>query len=166
MHDIDYDEVRRLRAMEMPSHEIGRRLGTSEYVIAKIVRKLGLPALTNRTRQHRVDVPTLFATWNDSRLTVTEVAGKLGIPTGYLYKLARRHGLPEREHQHRSGSMLDGTPEDDAASSASLAFSPFVARRIEELGLGMPKAEAREVPAWASVATETEPDEWEEVSYE
>ena len=137
MHaEIDYAAVRRLRAENLPATEIGRRLGVSKHRILAAMKKLGLPPVVPRGKP--VDVPTLFATWNDSTLTVTEVAGQLGIPTGRLYKLADRYGLPEREHQHRSGSMLDGTPEDEAASADSLEFSPFVKRRIAELKLGMP----------------------------
>ena len=164
MHDIDYAEVRRLRAMDMTCREIGKQLGTTGDVICKIVKRLGLPSLRNRTRQQPVDVPTLFATWNDSRLTVAEVARKLGITTGYLYRLADRHALPERDHHHRCNVLEEATPEEDEASRESLALAPGVQRRINELGIGMPVAELPDVPPWFSVTTEPGPyaEEWED----
>ena len=143
MQDIDYAEVGRLRAMDLTCREIGKRMGISQYVIAKVVQRLGLPSMKNRTRVQDVDVPTLFATWNDSRLTVAEVARKLGITVGYLYRLADRHALPERQHQHRCNVLEEATPEEDEASAESLALSPWVQMRIKELRIGYPQ----EVPA-------------------
>lgn len=80
---------------------------------------------------------TLFALWNDETLTVAEIAGRMKIPAGRVYSLARRYGLPRRKAVHRAFSMDDAvTPEDEAASADSLALAPAVQRRIKELGYG------------------------------
>lgn len=147
MHEhIDYDEVRRLREQNMPCREVARRMGVSQNVMSGIIRKLGLPRVVPRERP--IDVPKLFATWNNPRLTVAEVARELGILPGYLYTLAERYGLPEREHQRRAYVEDAATPEEDAASRDSLALAPGVQRRIEELGLGMPVMEHPDVRPW------------------
>ncbi len=116
------------------------------------------------TRLQPVHLPTLFATWADESLTVTEVARKLGIDTKYLYTLADRHKLPKRPAQHRAFTMDEATPEEDEASRESLALAPSVQRRIKELGIGMPVAELPDVPPWFSVTTEPGPYEadWED----
>ena len=156
MHDyIDYDEVRRLRAMNLPTRAVAKRMGVPYNVMNGIIRKLGLPRVAPRERP--VDVPTLFRTWNNPRLTIAEVARELGITTGHLYALADRHALPEREPQRRCNVLDEATPEEDAASADSLALAPGVQRRIKELGLGMPVMEHPDVRPWFAVTTEPGP---------
>ena len=90
-------------------------------------------------RFYTVDVPKLFRLWNDSDYTRSEIARELGLTDKQLQSSASRHGLGPRGACHRAFSMEDAeSPEDDAASAESLAFSPWVAARIKELRLGMP----------------------------
>jgi len=112
-----------------------------------------------RGRFYTVDVPRLFALWHDTAYTRVEIARELGLTEKQLQSSATRHGLGPRGCCHRAFSMQDGaeTPEEEDASAASLAFSPFVQRRIAELGLGMPKAQHPDVPPWFSVTTEPGP---------
>lgn len=164
MHDLDWDEVRHLREQKMTAQDIATRLGVSKQRVLMVIRKLGL--LRSVTREKPVDVPKLFATWNDTRLTMSEVARELGITTGYLYRLADRYGLEERQHVMRTDSMEDAeSPEDEAASRDSLALAPGVQRRIKELGLGMPVLEHPDVRPWFAVTTEPgpyadDPEDW------
>ena len=97
-----------------------------------------MPAI--RGRFYKVDVPRLFALWNDPDYTRAEIARELELTDKQLQSAATRHGLGARGCCHRAFSMETGaeTPEDEAASAESLAFSPWVAARIKELGLGMP----------------------------
>jgi hypothetical protein len=156
MHDtLDYDEVRRLRGQNMPAADIAKRLGVSKHVIFYVIKKLGLPRVVPRERP--VDVPKLFETWNNPKLTIAEVARELGILPGYLYTLADRYGLPERESQRRAYVADSAPPEEEAASRDSLALAPAVQRRIEELGLGMPVMEQPDVRPWFAVTTEPGP---------
>lgn len=96
---------------------------------------------TTRGRFYKVDVPRLFALWNDNEYTRVEIARELGLTEKQLQSSATRHGLGPRGCCHRAFSMQDGaeSPEEEAASSESLAFSPWVAARIKELRLGMPQ---------------------------
>lgn len=136
MHHIDYDEVRRLRDEKMSAAKIAERLGCGKSTVAKVVRELGLPRLTNKTRRKPVDVPALFRVWADHSLTVAEVSRELGVTQCHLYHLADRHALPERPAQHRAFVLEEATPEEDAASGDSLALAPAVQARIRELGIG------------------------------
>lgn len=88
---------------------------------------------------YTVDSQRLVALWNDENYTRAEIARALGLRERQLQDVAERHGLGPRGACHRAFSMEDAeSPEEEAASSASLEFSPFVAARIKELRLGMP----------------------------
>lgn len=85
-----------------------------------------------------IDVQRLFALWHDKQLTRAEVARGLGISDKTLCAMADRYGLTDRAPTYRCDSAIDVSPEDEAASADSLAFSPYVAARIKELRLGIP----------------------------
>jgi predicted DNA-binding transcriptional regulator AlpA len=87
-----------------------------------------------------VDVPTLFASWNNHSLTVTEVARACGVTTGQLYALARQHALPKRPRLNRAFTLDEGEPPGSDDSPESLELSPYVKARIRELRIGMPVA--------------------------
>lgn len=90
-------------------------------------------------RIYTVDVPELFRLWNDANYTRAEIARQLGLTDKQLQSSATRYGLGARGCCHRTFTMEDAeSPEEDAASSESLALSPWVQRRIDELRLGMP----------------------------
>lgn len=87
--------------------------------------------------KYTVDVPRLFALWNDRACTRVEIARELGLTETQLRAAAQRHGLGPRGRCHRAFSMLDdANPEHDTAED-SLAFSPWVAQRIKELQIGL-----------------------------
>lgn len=86
-------------------------------------------------RQRPVDAQQLFALWADTSRTIAEVSRELGITIGYLYTLADRYALPQRPRLGRCNVFDNPSLEEDAASSESLAFSPYVASRIAELNL-------------------------------
>lgn len=88
--------------------------------------------------KYTVDVPRLFALWNDKGYTRAEIARELGLTDKQLQSSSERYGLKARGCCRRSFSVDDATPEEDAASGDSLALSPWVQARIKELRLGMP----------------------------
>ena len=112
-----------------------------------------------RGRFYTVDVPRLFALWNDTAYTRVEIARELGLTERQLQSSAERHGLGPRGCCRRAFSMEDGanTPEEEAASADSLALAPAVRRRIKELGIGMPVMEHPDVKPWFAVTTEPGP---------
>ena len=82
---------------------------------------------------HSTQMP--FRLWHDKTLSTPEVAERLGVPSRRLYKLADVHKLPRRE---RNTVHLEAPSDaDELLSGESLAFSPWVASRIKELGLGV-----------------------------
>ena len=90
--------------------------------------------------KYSVDVPRLFALWHNADYTRVEIARELGLRERQLQDVAQRYGLGPRGACHRAFSMEDAaTPEEEAASADSLAFSPWVAARIKELRLGIPQ---------------------------
>ena len=112
-----------------------------------------------RGRFYTVDVPRLFALWNDTAYTRAEIARELCLTEKQLQSSATRHGLGPRGCCRRAFSMQDGadTPDEEAASADSLALAPAVQREIVRLGLGMPKAEHPDVKPWFAVTTEMGP---------
>lgn len=88
--------------------------------------------------KYSVDVPRLFALWNDKSYTRVEIARELGLRERQLQDVAARYGLRARGPCKRAFSLEDGeSPAEDAASGDSLALSPWVQARIKELGLGV-----------------------------
>lgn len=89
------------------------------------------------------DLTEVWRLWCDSSLRTAEVADKLGISTGKLYKLARQHHLPARQNPpqqplHQVVAFADdGEPEPmpNAADDDGLRLSPWVEKRIAELRL-------------------------------
>lgn len=57
----------------------------------------------------KIDVPRLFALWNDRTLRTEEVAEMLGITTKRLYAAAQRHGLGKRHYVRATRD--DGTEQ-------------------------------------------------------
>jgi hypothetical protein len=92
------------------------------------------------SRQKTLEVPRLFALWNDPDYTRSEITRELQLTEKQLQTAARRYGLQRREQCHRSFSMHDAaSQEENEASADSLKLSPWVQARIHELGIGMPK---------------------------
>ena len=104
-------------------------------------------------RRVTYSVPDLFRLWADESLTRAEIARSLGVTAGQLTLLASRHGLGPRGRQHRAFSINDPTPDDDAASAASLQIAPslreaceaakqrhYAQRRAEDAGSTQSKA--------------------------
>lgn len=81
----------------------------------------------------------LFKLWHDNSLPTPEVAYRLGVTQPSLYRIAGRHKLPKRVHAPGQHSYEPPVPSeaDELLSGESLAFSPWVAARIKELGLGV-----------------------------
>lgn len=84
-------------------------------------------------RASLVPVKNLFAAWADERLTITEVARKLGITDKQLYLLAKKHALPKRGAVVRY--EVGGCPDDwgEPEPMETLELSPWVLSRIREL---------------------------------
>jgi hypothetical protein len=92
------------------------------------------------SRQKTLEVPRLFALWNDPDYTRSEITRELQLTEKQLQAAARRYGLQRREQCHRAFSMHDAaSQEENEASADSLQLSPWVQARIHELGIGMPK---------------------------
>ena len=78
-----------------------------------------------------VDVPLMFQLWRDDTLRTEEVALRLGLSTGMLRTVAKRHGLLHRVSTP-SGESHDAPSEvEEMLSRDSLALSPWVAARAE-----------------------------------
>ena len=137
--DEKYDRITALHAKGMSNREIGRELYINTDAVKYVLKKLGLTP-HRPMAEKRVNVTQLWQLWCDPGLTVTEVARKMGITTGYLYRLARHFALPSRDRKSRN--IQEATPEDEAASCESLALSPYVQARIVELRIGFPEREA------------------------
>ena len=76
-----------------------------------------------------VDVPLMFQLWRDDTLRTEEVALRLGLSTGMLRTVAKRHGLLHRVSTP-SGESHDAPSEaEEMLSRDSLALSPWVAAR-------------------------------------
>lgn len=88
--------------------------------------------------KYTVDVTRLVELWHDTDYTRAEIARELGLTDKQLESSASRNGLGRRGCCHRAFSMEEPPTDEDEASAAGLAFSPWVAARIKELGLGMP----------------------------
>lgn len=89
------------------------------------------------------DEKKLIQLWKRG-LTWREIANELGIPQGTARWLGVKYGL--RRRATRAEMLSDGPPSDDwpphvptaeeiAASEDSLRLSPYVQRRIKELGI-------------------------------
>lgn len=89
------------------------------------------------------DVATLFAMWADGS-TKGEIAHRFGVSTSTIYDWAKRYALPTRKFEFIPTwtEPPAPSPEDEEASGASLALSPYVQARIQELQLGMPARSA------------------------
>lgn len=87
-------------------------------------------------------LPDLWRLWCDSTLTLNDIASRLGVPKGRLYKLAAQHALPARtvfrpQNEQKAAVADDGEPEPmpNAADDDGLRLSPWVEKRIAELRL-------------------------------
>ena len=84
------------------------------------------------------DVPLLLRLWNDQNLRTDEVAMRLGISTSFLWRAAAHHHLPPRPAWRDRSDNDAPSDAEDMLSGESLALSPWVRSRIEQLRLGMP----------------------------
>lgn len=78
-----------------------------------------------------VNVAQLRRLWTNKKLTKTEIARQLAITERSLDILAKQHRLPSRGRKHRAFSMAAPTPEDEAASAASLEIAPALREACE-----------------------------------
>ena len=88
------------------------------------------------------DTPTLYRLWNDDTLRTIDVARELGVTQPTLYAIADRHKLgrrrgPTMQPGQKSVEPPAPSEADELLSGESLRFSPWVAARIKELGLGV-----------------------------
>lgn len=84
------------------------------------------------------DVPLLFRLWADLSLRPEEVAMRLGISTSFLRRAAAHHHLPPRPVWRDRSDNDAPNDAEEMLSGESLALSPWVLARIEQLRLGMP----------------------------
>ena len=75
----------------------------------------------------RADVALLFQLWT-AGATIPEMAERFGVTNSTISKWAQRYKLPKRLHPSHADAPAP-TPEDDAASLAGLALSPWVEER-------------------------------------
>jgi uncharacterized protein YjcR len=80
------------------------------------------------------DVALLFRLWNEG-LSRIEIARQFGISVSTLHAWQKRYGLPKRTADIRPQSCEPEPPSeaDDILSRESLALSPWVAERAEEV---------------------------------
>lgn len=69
-------------------------------------------------RKIECDVPKLFAMWNDTSLTRTEIARGLSLTDKQLDAMASRYGLGPRGQRYRPPAGSDPTPEEIAERAA------------------------------------------------
>jgi len=77
----------------------------------------------------RADVALLFQLWT-AGATIPEMAERFGVTNSTISKWAQRYKLPRRVHPSHVDAPAP-TPEDDAASLAGLALSPWVEERAK-----------------------------------
>ena len=86
-------------------------------------------------REWHIDVDELDRLWRQG-VTVYELSARYDVSPATIFRLRRRHDIPDRpslqSREHDAPS-----PEEETASADSLAFSPWVQARIKELRLGM-----------------------------
>lgn len=80
------------------------------------------------SKNHRArDVALLHELWA-AGATIPEIAERFGVATSTVSKWAIRYKLPRRLHPSHADAPAP-SPEDDAASLAGLALSPWVEER-------------------------------------
>lgn len=129
---IPIDDVLRLRRAGRTAPEIAAELSCSRDAVLNILHANGI---RGRNRTIAVERQQLLELWDTPR-TLIEIGAELGCSSTTVLRLQKQHGLPKRECVRPDPD--DVSPEEDAASADSLAFSPWVAARIKELRLGMP----------------------------
>ncbi len=77
----------------------------------------------------RADVALLFQLWT-AGATIPEMAERFAVTNSTISKWAQRYKLPKRLHPSHADAPAP-TPEDDAASLAGLALSPWVEERAK-----------------------------------
>jgi len=77
----------------------------------------------------RADVALLFQMWA-AGATIPEMAERFGVTKSTISKWAQRYKLSRRVHPSHCDAPAP-TPEDDAASLAGLALSPWVEERAK-----------------------------------
>lgn len=95
-------ELWKLDPIEMPTHEIARRLGVSQSRVHQLRRTMKLPARRRRAPNAGaccVDREEFARLWNMPPLEMpaSEIATRLGISASTISLLRARFGLPERK---------------------------------------------------------------------
>jgi len=130
---IDHDSIVTMRKAGRSVPEIAKVVGCCERSVSSVLSAHGLRL---GQRKFTCDRATLLKLWQKD-LTMIQIGIALGCSSATVTELAREMRLPRRMGQ-RKPVEPGVTPEEDAASADSLALSPYVQRRIKELGLGMP----------------------------
>lgn len=130
---VSVEDVLRLRQAGRTAPQIAGELACSRDRVLEILHENGI---RGRNRSFAVEKQQLLELWDTPR-TLGEIGAQLGCSTTTVLRLQKQHALPRRECV-RPPPDEAVSPEEDAASADSLAFSPWVAARIKELRLGMP----------------------------
>jgi len=75
---------------------IARRAGCSAPTIASRLRRCGIPTRSGRFQAREIARDTLEALYYDERLTLAEIARRLGVSVGTVNNRRRAYGLPAR----------------------------------------------------------------------
>ena len=88
---------------------------------------------------YHVDLDEMRRLWVAGE-SATSIAARFNVSKTTIWRLSVEYGMPSRPLPQSVEAEAAPSPEDESASSESLAFSPWVAARIKELRLGMPSA--------------------------
>ncbi len=89
-----------------------------------------------------VDVPRLFALWDDHALTRVDVAHRLGVSPTQLTRLVAQYRLPPRPRD-RNNNTPDPTPDQIAERARECRERHYAQRRAEP-----PELTATKVSQW------------------
>ena len=87
---------------------------------------------TEASRNHsRVDLVLIHELWT-AGISTSEIAKRFGVSMSTVTKWAQRYKLPRRT-EHPAGEPDPPSPEDEVASLAGLALSPWVEERARQV---------------------------------
>lgn len=132
--EVSVDDVVRLRNAGFTVPEIADDLDCSLSSVRNVLKDAGM---TGSLGPVAVERQTLLDLWSSDK-SLSEVGAELGCSVTTVLRLGRKHALPSRTAFNADPDDFV-SPEEDAASAESLRLSPWVAARIKELGLGMPR---------------------------
>lgn len=130
---MDHQWIVSLRKAGYMLRDIAEEVGCSQRSVQSVLAIHGVKYLR---RKKKYDRAVVLDMWQRG-LTQMQIGIELGCSAATVSELVREMKLPTRRPLWSVPEMVV-TPEEDAASADSLALSPYVQRRIKELGLGMP----------------------------